>query len=127
MAQRIYDRDDLTFRIIGAALAVHTALGPGHFEKVYENALCHEFSKRGIHYQQQKRYRVEYDGMEVGDMIADLVVEDEVIVELKAVKEPPAVTEAQVIGYLKAAGLQRGLVININVLSLKKGIKRVSV
>ena len=127
MEYATYTRDDLTFRIIGAAMAVHTALGPGHFEKVYENALCHEFSKRGIRFQQQKRYRVEYDGVEVGEMMADLVVEDEVIVELKAVKEPPALAEAQVIGYLKAAGLKRGLVINFNVRSLKSGIKRVSV
>ena len=126
MARKLYDHDDLTFRIIGAAMAVHSALGPGFLEKVYENALCHEFGKRGIRFQQQKRYRVEYDGVDVGEMVVDIVVEDQVIVELKEVKEPPSVTEAQVIGYLKAAGLKRGLVINFNVRSLKSGIRRIS-
>ena len=119
-------QDDLTYRIIGAAMAVHSALGSGFFERVYENALCHEFVKRGIRYERQKRYRVEYDGVDVGEMTVDFVVEDQVIVELKARREPHSVTEAQVIGYLKAAGLKRGLVINFNVRSLKSGIKRIS-
>jgi len=121
------NQDDLTYRIIGAAMAVHSALGPGFFEKVYENALCHEFVKRGIGYHQQKRFRVEYDGVDVGELIVDLLVEGRVIVELKAAREPHSLTEAQVIGYLKAAGLKRGLVINFNVRSLKSGIKRISV
>ena len=120
-------QDDLTFRIIGAAMAVHSVLGPGFFEKVYENALCHEFEKRRIGYDRQKRFRVKYDGIDVGEMIVDLLVEDLVIVELKATREPHTLTEAQVIGYLKAAGLKRGLVINFNVRSLKSGIKRISV
>ena len=124
---RTGNQDDLTYRIIGAAMAVHSALGPGFFEKVYENALCHEFARRGIRYQQQKRFRVLYDGVDVGDMIVDLVVEDRVILELMAAREPNHLTEAQVIGYLKAAGLKRGLVINFNVRSLKSGIKRISV
>lgn len=125
--KRAQNKDDLTYRIIGAAMAVHSALGPGFFEKVYENALCHEFTKRGISYQQQKRFRVQYDGVDVGDMIVDLLVEDEVILELKATREPQSLAESQVIGYLKAAGLKRGLVINFNVRSLKSGIKRIRV
>jgi GxxExxY protein len=108
-------------------MAVHSAMGPGFFEKVYENALCHEFDKRGIRYHQQKRFRVRYDGVDVGDMIVDLLVENQVIVELKAAREPHSATEAQVIAYLKAAGLKRGLIINFNVRSLKSGIKRISV
>lgn len=124
---RAGNQDDLTYRIIGAAIEVHSVLGPGFFEKVYQNALCHKFVKRGIRYQQQKRYRVKYDGVEVWEMIVDLVVEDQVVVELKAVKDTPSGTEAQVIGYLRAAGLKRGLVINFNVRSLKSGIKRISV
>ncbi len=125
--KRAQNKDDLTYRIIGAAMAVHSALGPGFFEKVYENALCHEFTKRGISYQQQKRFRVQYDGVDVGDMIVDLLVEDEVILELKATREPQSLAESQVIGYLKAAGFKRGLVINFNVRSLKSGIKRIRV
>ena len=121
------NQDDLTYRIIGAAMAVYSALGPGFFEKVYENALCHEFAKRGIRYQRQKRFRVQYDGVDIGELVVDLLIEDLVIVELKAAREPHSLTEAQVIGYLKAAGLKRGLVINFNVRSLKSGIKRISV
>lgn len=122
-----YERDDLTYRIIGAAMAVHSKLGAGLFESVYENALCHELNKRDIHYQRQKRFRVIYDGIDVGEMVADLVVEDEVIVELKSVQELTSVHEAQIIAYLRAADMKRGLLINFNVPSLKSGLKRFSV
>ena len=80
-AARPGKQDDLTYRIIGAAMAVHSQLGPGFFEKVYENALCHELEKRGIGYDRQKRFRVKYDGVDIGEMIVDLLAEDRVIVE----------------------------------------------
>ena len=73
---RTSNQDDLTYRIIGAAMAVHSKLGPGFLERVYENALCHEFEKHGIRFEQQKRFRVIYDGVDVGEMIIDLLVED---------------------------------------------------
>lgn len=122
-----YVKDDLTYRIIGAAMSVHSELGPGLFEGVYENALCVEFEKREIGYQRQKRFRIQYESEHVGDMIADLVVEDKVIVELKSVQELLPVHEAQVIAYLGAAKMKTGLLINFNVRSLKSGIRRISV
>ncbi len=124
---RAYEPDELTFCIIAAAMAVHSALGPGFFESVYENALCIELNRRGIRHHRQKRIRVQYDGEDVGDMVADLVVEDRVIVELKSVKELLPLHEAQIIAYLRAAGVKTGLLINFNVVSLKSGIRRFSV
>ena len=126
-SKRAFKRDDLTYRIIGAALEVHSELGPGLVEKVYENALCLEFRRRGIQFERQKRFRVQYQGEDVGDLVADLVVESQAIVELKAVSELLPVHEAQVIAYLKASSLRRGLLINFNVTRLKSGIKRISV
>ena len=82
-----FEHDELTYRINGAAIAVHRQLGAGLFESIYENALCIEFEKRGIQYERQKRYPVQYDGEDVGELIADLVVEEKVIVELKSVNE----------------------------------------
>ena len=102
-------------------------MGAGLFESVYENALCIEFEKRGIQYARQKRFQVKYQGQPVGQMVADLVVEEEVIVELESVKELLPLHEAQLIAYLKAAKLKTGLLINFNVRLLKSGIKRISV
>jgi len=124
---RRHKPDGLTYRINGAAMAVHSKLGAGLFEAVYENALCLEFERRGIGYERQKRFTVRYDGIDVGEMVADLVVEDRVIVELKSVKELLPIHEAQIIAYLRAANLKRGLLINFNVVSLKSGIRRFSV
>lgn len=119
--------DDLTYSIIGAAMAVHSALGPGLFEGVYENALCVEFKKREISFQRQSRFRIQYDGEDVGELIADLVVENKVIVELKSVQELLSLHEAQLIAYLRAAEMKTGLLINFNVRSLKSGVRRLSV
>ncbi len=126
-SDRVYERDDLTYRIISAAMAVHTALGPGLFEGVYETSLCLELDKRAIQYQRQKRFRVRYDGVDVGELLAEVVVEDQVIVELKAINALLPVHEAQIIAYLRASGMKRGLLINFNVKSLKSGIRRISV
>ena len=122
-----FEHDELTYRINGAAIAVHRELGAGLFESIYENALCIEFEKRRILYERQKRFQVVYQGEPVGQMVADLVVEEEVIVELKSVKELLPLHEAQLIAYLKAAKLKTGLLINFNVRLLKSGITRISV
>ena len=98
-----YKPDGLTYRINGAAMAVHSKLGAGLLESVYENALCIKFEKRGIQYERQKRFPVLYDGEDVGEMVDDPVVEEQVIVELKSVKELLPIHEAQSIAYLKAA------------------------
>ena len=123
----MYERDDLTFIIIGAAMAVHSELGPGLLENVYENALCIELAPRNLEYEQQKHLEVLYRGRNVGSFYADLVVEDKVIVELKSVKDLAPIHEAQLITYLKLANIKTGLLINFNVVSLKSRIRRISV
>ena len=96
-------------------------------ESVYETALCIELEKLNLSYERQKVLTVYYKGHEIGTFVADIVVENRVIVELKAVKELAAVHEAQLIGYLKLANLPVGLLINFNVAVLKKGVKRIVV
>ena len=108
-------------------MAVHSKMGPGLFESIYDNSLCIELDRRKITYERQKRFPVQYDGEHVGELIADLVVEEKVTVELKSVKDLLPIHEAQVIAYLRAARLKRGLLINFNVVSLKSGIRRISV
>lgn len=117
----------LTYAIIGAAIEVHRHLRSGHMESVYEAALCIELDNRGLSYVRQKALTVNYKGHQIGSFIADLIVENRVIVELKAVKELAAVHEAQLIGYLTMADLQFGLLINFNVAVLKQGIRRIAV
>ena len=104
--------NEVTKRIIGCAYAVSNSLGAGFLEKVYENALGHELRKAGLRVQQQQPISVVYDGIVVGDYLADIVVEDSVVVELKAVKAFDDVHFAQCINYLKATGMQICLLIN---------------
>lgn len=120
------ESQSLTYDIIGAAIEVHRCLQSGHMESVYETALCMELDNRGLSYERQKVLTVNYKGHEIGAFITDLIVEDRVIVELKAVKELAAVHEAQLIGYLRLANLQLGLLINFNVAVLKQGIRRIA-
>ena len=119
-----YPHRDLTERIIGAAIAVHRELGPGFLESVYENALKHEMLKAGLAVEQQNLVPVLYDGVRVGEHRLDLVVEDAVLVELKAIDDLHPIFTAQVISYLKASGLPVGLLINFNERLLKEGLKR---
>ena len=102
----------LSERIIGGAFRVLNTLGPGFLEKVYENALAHELRKAGLAVAQQKGITVYYNGIPVGDYIADLVVEGTVVVELKASKALDPVHTAQCINYLKATGLHLCLLLN---------------
>jgi GxxExxY protein len=102
----------LTERIIGCAFAVGNALGVGFVEKVYENALVHELRKAGLNVAQQRGISVYYDGVIVGEYTADLLVEGEVLVEIKAVKKLDDVHNAQCLNYLKATGLHLCLLLN---------------
>ena len=104
--------DGITERIIGCAYTVGTGLGSGFLEKVYENALCHELRKVGFAVEQQRSLRVCYDGVIVGDYVADVVVEGRVIVELKAVRALDDIHVAQCLNYLKATGLSVCLLLN---------------
>jgi GxxExxY protein len=117
--------NELTGQIVDAAMKVHTALGPGLLEYAYEACLVHELRRRGLKVLTQLLLPVNYDGLviDTGFRI-DLLVEDLVIVELKAVEKIAPIYEAQVITYLRLSGKQVGLLINFNVLHLKDGIKR---
>jgi GxxExxY protein len=107
-----YRHGELTEQIIGAAYEVYNALGRGFLEKVYENALALELSRRGLQVQAQQPIEVRHRGEVVGQYFADLVVEGEVIVEAKSVASLDGAHEAQLINYLKATGIGVGLLIN---------------
>jgi GxxExxY protein len=103
---------DVTEKIIGCAYTVYNALGSGFLEKVYENAMAIELTEVGLSFQQQAPVQVRYRGELVGDFAADLIVEGKVIVELKAVSKLDKVHEVQLVNYLKATGVEVGLLIN---------------
>ena len=119
------EKEELTEKIIGAAIEVHRELGPGLLESAYEAALAHELALRGVRFARQKEMPVRYKGVliEVGYRI-DLLVEDQVIVELKAVTEMHPIYEAQLITYLRLSNLRVGLLMNFNVPRLKEGVIR---
>jgi GxxExxY protein len=102
----------LTEKIIGCAYAVSNGLGCGFVERVYQNALAHELRKAGLRVRQQHGIQVRYDGVVVGDFAADLLVEDCVVIELKAVKQLDDIHLAQCLNCLKATGLQVCLLMN---------------
>jgi len=112
MPEKALEHAELTERIIGAAIEVHRRLGPGFIESIYENALVIEARKRGLRLRQQQPIAIEYDGIEVGKHILDLLVEDTIIVELKAVKNLEDIHFAIVRSYLRAAGRRHGLLLN---------------
>lgn len=117
--------DHLTDKIIGAAIAVHNCLGPGLLESAYENCLHYELHCQGIQAKVQQTLPVRYRDIRLDcGYRLDLVVEEEVIVEIKAVKELLPVHEAQLLSYLKLSNYRKGLLINFNVTMLKDGIKR---
>jgi GxxExxY protein len=104
--------NDLTYLINAAVFEVNRELGPGFLEKVYENALLLELSNKGIKAKNQVPIKVRYKGTEVGDYYADILVEDQVIVEVKAIESLQKIHEAQLLNYLKATGCKVGLLIS---------------
>ena len=104
--------EELTHQIISAAYIVHNTLGSGFLEKVYENALCSELQSRGLHVEQQFSIPVFYKGSRVGDYFADLMVNEAIILELKAMESLKPIHEVQLINYLTGTGLDVGLLIN---------------
>ena len=119
------DLNSITETIIGAAIAVHRELGPGLLESAYEACLAYELVDRGVSLEQQKPLPIKYRGVELdcGYRI-DLLVERQVIIELKAVERLEPIHEAQLLSYLKLSGCRVGLLINFNVKVLKNGIRR---
>jgi GxxExxY protein len=115
--------EELSNQLIGAAIQVHKELGPGFLESIYEQALKVELSESGLRFDSQKEIKVQYSGVEVGVHRLDLVVEEEIIVELKAVKELADIHFAQLRSYLKATGIKVGLLLNFSKPTLE--VKRV--
>jgi len=117
--------DELSNRVIGCALEVHRVLGPGLLESTYEQCLAHELSLAGISFKLQLPLPVKYKGIKLdcGYRI-DLLVNDELIVELKSVDQIMGIHQAQLLTYMKLSGVKVGLLINFNVEILKTGIKR---
>jgi GxxExxY protein len=117
--------DELAHRVIGAAIEVHRLLGPGFLESVYEEALCLELTLLRIRFERQVPISVIYKGERVGETRLDLLVNDSLVVELKALESLAPIHLAQILSYLKATRFRLGLLINFGVDVLQRGIKRV--
>ena len=120
-----YPFKDITEKIISCTIEVHSSLGPGLLENLYEEAMEHELKSRGIEYKRQKELEIKYKGNPIGNYRLDYLIENKVIVELKCVEAIKGIHIAQVLTYLKAENLRVGLLINFNVDKLKDGIRRV--
>lgn len=125
MAEKVYPPQDLTEKIIGAAIEVHRALGPGLLESIYQTCLAHEMALGGLRFEKEKPLPVEYKGIKLeSGYRLDFVVEGKVVVELKAVDSIHDVHKAQLLTYLKITGCKVGLLLNFNSAVLKDGIER---
>lgn len=117
--------NSLSYEIIGAAYHVHSELGPGLLESTYEVCLEYELIKRGFNVERQKTLPINYDGIKLDAAYKiDLLVEDSIIIELKAVAQIEPIHTAQILTYLKLSKKKLGLLMNFNVSDMKKGIKR---
>ncbi|MBM3129907.1 MAG: GxxExxY protein [Chloroflexi bacterium] len=111
---------ELSYAIIGAAMEVHRILGPGFLEAVYQAALAHELTLRGIRFEQYKKLPVHYKGVLVGEYEADMVVEDQMVLELKAVSAFNPAHEAKAHHYLTATGQRLAILLNFGAESLQQ-------
>lgn len=120
------DINELSSKIIGAAIEVHKALGPGLLESAYEECLCHEFGLRHLSNERQKPLPVIYKGIELDcGYRLDVVVENIIILELKSCERIEPIHKAQLLTYLKLSGLHLGLILNFNVPVMRDGIVRI--
>jgi len=118
----------LGVHIIDIAVCIHKALGPGLLESIYEKCFCYELSKRGIAFERQKIVRLKYDQLVIDEGLRiDILVDDLVVVELKAQEYYHPVWEAQVLSYLKLSNKRLGYILNFNVSLMKEGMKRMIV
>jgi GxxExxY protein len=113
------DHRELTEAIIGCAMTVHRTLGPGFLESVYQNAMAHEMRKAGLRVECKREIQVHYDGVVVGIFESDMIVENTVIIENKAVQKLALAHEVQLVNYLTATGIEIGLVLNFGTASLE--------
>ena len=111
--------------VIGCAIEVHKALGPGLKEKAYQIALCQALSKRNIKYDAHPRLKATYEGIPVGTYEPDLIVEETIVVEIKTVERLTPVFTTQVLAYLNVTRLRVGLILNFKAATMRDGIKRV--
>jgi GxxExxY protein len=118
--------DDVTGKIIGAALEAHKYLGPGLLESIYETALCYEMNKVGLKVQRQVITDIRYKDIIIQGQRIDVVVNEQIVVEVKSLKKLPDIATSQVLSYLHAMKLRRGLLINFGQHKLIDGIKRIS-
>ena len=120
----IEELNKITEKIIGCAIEAHRNLGPGLLESIYEKALCYEFYVNNIIYQNQIIVPIIYKEATLGTHIIDILVENEIILEIKAVERMNPLYEAQLLSYLRICDKKLGLLINFNVPYLREGIKR---
>lgn len=119
-------KNDLTYEIINCAYEVHSFLGPGLLESVYQRALVHELRLRGFNVISEIPIDIEYKGLNIGDHLRlDILVDEEVVIELKSVENILPVHKKQLLTYLKLLDLHVGLLINFNVSLLREGITRI--
>jgi len=120
------DLNGITRGIIAAAIEVHRHLGPGLLESAYQECICYELSRRGLAFTREVQLPLSYKGLQLDcSYRIDLLVEDQIVVELKSIEQVLPIHSAQLLTYLRAAHKQVGLLINFNVLVLKDGIKRI--
>jgi len=112
-------------QVIGCALEVHRQLGPGFLERIYRQALCYELAAHGLAYECERGVTVQYKDIQIHGQRIDLVVDDRLIVEIKAVATLDPIHQAKLISYLRTAGLRAGLLANFNARLLKDGLKRI--
>lgn len=115
---------ELAEEITDIAFSIHRALGPGLLESVYEACFCHELSQRGIPYKKQQKLPIHYNGLVIDGLRMDIVVDDLVIIELKAQEEMHPVWKAQLLSYMRLANKRLGYIINFHVPLMKEGPRR---
>ena len=116
---------ELSGAVIGCGIRVHSALGPGLLEAVYEECLCHELHRAGLRFRRQCELPIWYDGLAIATRLRlDLVVNERLIVEVKAVERLLPIHDAQLLTYLKLARLKLGLLLNFNVAHFRDGLRR---
>ncbi len=121
-------KDPLSEQVIGLAIEVHRTLGPGLLESIYELALCHELQLAGIHYHWQREIDLCYKGQSLGSGLrADIIVSGCLVLELITVDRISEFHVAQLLTYLRLMEIKRGLVLNVNAMPLKNGIRRISI
>jgi GxxExxY protein len=118
--------EEIAAKVVDAAFKVHKQLGPGLLEKVYETCFCYELEKTGLHFRRQVEVPIIYDGKQLDEKLRlDVIIENSIICELKAVDEVNPIYYAQVLSYLRLLDKRLGFLINFNVNKIKDGIKRI--